>query len=224
MRSRIETERLFKMESSDISEDDQFIADINQFLLALDNNHNLSEDSTEVDTISLDALFSGKVDFANQIPAAVGDKFETDVVEDPTFGGLMPNWTPEILKAKMKKENLVSSDSMDGAVDVKGATNWKQSGWLGYFYIPNRTDPNNFWMYHMYLKWVYFYSSSPADIWFFRQTGKNSDGTLKGDWFWTKKSIFPNLFRQTDNAWFYLMPNGQGFKQWNNTSWIDADI
>ena len=224
MRSRIETERLFKMESSDISEDDQFIADINQFLLALDNNHNLSEDSTEVDTISLNALFSGKVDFANQIPAAVGDKFETDVVEDPTFGGLMPNWTPEILKAKMKKENLVSSDSMDGAVDVKGATNWKQSGWLGYFYIPNRTDPNNFWMYHMYLKWVYFYSSSPADIWFFRQTGKNSDGTLKGDWFWTKKSIFPNLFRQTDNAWFYLMPNGQGFKQWNNTSWIDADI
>ena len=224
MRSRIDTERLFKMESADVSDDDEFIADINQFLSALDNNHNLSDDGTEVDMINLNALFSGKVDLVNQSPAAVGDKFETDVVNDSTFGGLMPNWTPEILKAKMKEENLVSSDSMDGAVDIKGAKNWKQSGWLGYFYIPNRTDPNNFWMYHMYLKWVYFYSSSPADIWFFRQTGKNSDGTLKGDWFWTKKSIFPNLFRQTDNAWFYLMPNGQGFKQWNNTSWIDADI
>lgn len=226
MRSRIGVERLFKMESSDINEDDQFIADINQFLSALDHHHNLSDDGTEVDIINLDALFSGKVDLANQIPAAVGNKFESDVVNDATFSNLMPNWTPAILKAKMADENLVSSDSMDGAVDVQGASKWKQTGWLGYFYIPNRTDPTKFWMYHMHLNWIYFSASSPADIWFFRQTSNNSDGTPKGAWFWTKKSIFPNLFRQTDNAWFYLMPNGQGFKKWNKTSfsWIDVDL
>ena len=82
-------------------------------------------------------------------------------------------------------------------------SNWNQSNWLGYFYLPTRADTGNFWMYHACLGWVYLLSSSPSDG-LFRE---NSQAGL-----WTKKSTFPYLYDKTANL--YLTDSGSAMG-WN---------
>ena len=106
MRTRLDQEMLFEMSSSDVADDDILRDDLNEFLKALDNQHNLSDNETNTtDMIMLNSLFESKFDPVNSIPAVVGDKFESDEFSDPTFGGIMPNWTSEILKQKLKDED-----------------------------------------------------------------------------------------------------------------------
>ena len=211
MRTRLDQEMLFEMSSSDVADDDELRNDLNEFLKALDDQHNLSDDQTNSsDMIMLSRLFESKFDPVNSIPAVVGDKFESDEFPDPTFGGIMPNWTKSILKQKLLEEELIADDALEGSTEVEGAANWSQSNWLGYFYIPFKENPNRFWMFHEKLGWVYFESNSPASIWlFFSKTQ---------DWLWTKKSVYPYLFSDENQSWLYLMSDGS-FKLWMGDSW-----
>ena len=43
-----------------------------------------------------------------------------------------PNWTQSIVSQKAKDANLITNDPIEGAADVKGAPNWKKTGWLGF--------------------------------------------------------------------------------------------
>ena len=211
MRTRLDQSLLFEMSSSDVPEDDEFRNDLNDFLSALDNNHNLSEDETiSEDIISLSALFNSHFDPVRSIPAVIGDKFESNDFPDPTFGGLMPNWTSSILLKKLNDEGLIADDVLEGSTEVEGAPNWNQSNWLGFFYIPFRNNPNKFWMYHQNLQWVYFESNGPSNIWlFFSETG---------DWLWTRKSAFPYLYSNNLENWLYLKQDGE-MLFWNDSSW-----
>lgn len=211
MRTRLDQEMLFEMSSSDLADDDQLRSDLNEFLLALDNQHNLSDDSNNnQDMIYLYSLFDSKFDPVNSMPPVVGDKFESSDFKDPTLGGIMPNWNSSLLQDKLIEAELLANDVLEGSTAVSGASNWSQSNWLGAFYIPYKTSPNQFWMFHQNLKWVYLNSSSPSNIWlFFSSTG---------DWLWTKKSIYPYLYSNGLSSWLYLQTNGT-LLRWNSSSW-----
>ena len=211
MRTRLDQEMLFEMSSSDVADDDKLRSDLDEFVKALDDQHNLSDDiANNTDTIMLNSLFESKFDPVNSIPAVVGDKFESDEFPDPTFGGIMPNWTKDILEKKLLDAELIAKDALEGSTQIEGAPNWSQSNWLGAFYIPFKTNPSQFWMYHSNLDWVFFNSQTPSSIWFFF--------TKTGDWLWTKKSVYPYLFSNGLNNWLYLRSDGE-LLFWNNSSW-----
>ena len=211
MRTRLDQEMLFEMSSSDVADDDELRNDLNEFLKALDDQHNLSDDQTNnTDMIMLSRLFESKFDPVNSIPAVVGDKFESDEFPDPTFGGIMPNWTSDILKQKLIDDDLLAEDALEGSTQIEGAPNWNQSNWLGAFFIPAKTNPNQFWMYHMSLKWIFFNSEGPSNVWFFF--------SKTGDWLWTKKSVYPYLYSDKLDNWLYLRSDGE-LLFWSNSTW-----
>ena len=84
-----------------------------------------SSNESKTDAFHLHKFFSSKVDLADALPPAVGNKFESAEVADPTFGGLLPYWTNETLKAKMQKNDLLANDSIEGAKAIPGSSNWK---------------------------------------------------------------------------------------------------
>lgn len=100
--SRLGTEeRLFSLGSEDLNEESDFKGDLDELYLALHSNHNLREDGSTTDTLSLSNFFAGQVDIPTLLPELVGDQFETDQVSDPTLGGLFPNWDQARISALM---------------------------------------------------------------------------------------------------------------------------
>ncbi len=80
------------MFSSGLADDDQLRSDLNEFLLALDNQHNLSNDSNNnQDMIKRYSFFDSKFDSVNSMPLVVGEKFESSSFKDQTLSGIMPN-------------------------------------------------------------------------------------------------------------------------------------
>ena len=211
---RIAEQRFFNLSNEDLEAEEQFRQDLDHALASFDYQYDMnSSNDSKTDAFHLQKFFSSKVDLAAALPPAVGNKFESAEVTDPTFGGLLPYWTNETLKGKMQKSDLLANDSIEGAKAVPGASNWNQSNWLGYFYLPARTDTGNFWMYHRSLGWVYLSSSSPSDVWLFRESSQA--------WLWTKKSTFPYLYEEKTKSWFYLTQTGS-LMQWDGTTWIDS--
>ena len=215
MKLRLGQSRLLEMTTDDLDDELELRSDLEEFLLALDNNHNL-DDSSNQDIISLNSFFAGKFDPGIQLPEAVGEKFVTSEVTDPTFGGLLPNWTQSIVAQHAKDEDLVTNDAIAGAVEVKGAPNWKKAGWLGYFYAPNRQQGSNeFLMFHGLLGWSYVKADSPTNIWIYYFDSK--------EWFWTKTSEFPNIYRSNDQNWYYPYAYKK-FYMWSSNSWNSVNL
>jgi Leucine-rich repeat (LRR) protein len=211
---RIAEKRFFNLSTEDIAAEEQFRKDLDHALASFDYQYDMnSSNAYKTDAFHLNKFFSSKVDLATVLPSAVGNKFESAEITDPTFGGLLPYWTSETLKEKMQKSDLLTSDSLEGAKAVPGSSNWNQSNWLGFFYLPARTDTGNFWMYHASLGWVYLSSSSPSDVWLFRESSQA--------WLWTKKSTFPYLYEEKAKSWFYLTQTGS-LMQWDGTTWVDS--
>ena len=211
---RIAEKRFFNLAAEDLEKEAKFREDLNHTLASFDYQYdmNTSNDS-KTDAFHLGSFFASKVDLSQALPAPVGNKFESSEISDPTFGGLLPYWTNETLKEKMQEADLLATDSLEGAKEVPGASNWNQSNWLGYFYLPTRTDTGNFWMYHASLGWVYLSSSSPSDVWLFRESSQT--------WLWTKKSTFPYLYEEKTKSWLYLTHTGN-LMQWDGTAWTDS--
>jgi hypothetical protein len=61
----------------------------------------------ESETIDLSQFFAGKLDLATLLPQSVGNNFTTDEVTDPTFGGMLPNWTQRRVSERMQADGLV---------------------------------------------------------------------------------------------------------------------
>ncbi|MBT3666891.1 MAG: hypothetical protein HN548_05370 [Opitutae bacterium] len=210
LRYRIAEKRFFNLNNSDLTEEEQFRSDLDDIMISLDYRIDLNNSESQNDVLHLKNFFQGKVDLSDAMPSAVGNKFESSTVNDPTFGGVVPFWTAATLKQQLEQANLVASDAIEGVTEVENAPNWKQSNWLGYFYIPTRTDSNKFWMYHLRLGWVYFSSSSPANIWLYHQSSSS--------WLWTKKSSFPYLYNDSEKTWHYLLESGKMIK-WEGKEW-----
>ena len=204
--------RFFNLSAEDLIQEAQFRLDLGHALASFDYQYDMNtSNSSQKDAFHRSKLFGSKVDLASALPPAVGNKFESSQVSDPTFGGLLPYWTSDALEAKMQKEDLLATDSLEGAKAIPGATNWLQSNWLGAFYVPTRTNTQQFWMYHASLGWVYLSSSSPSDIWLYRQSAST--------WLWTRKSTFPYLYEETGKVWFHISASGE-LKKWNGGEWV----
>jgi uncharacterized repeat protein (TIGR02543 family) len=212
---RIAEKRFFNLATEDLEEEEKFRQDLDHALASFDYQYDMNaSDGSKTDAFHLGSFFSSTVDLSQALPAPVGNKFESSDISDPTFGGLLPYWTNDTLKEKMQKADLLATDSIEGAKEVPGSSNWNQSNWLGYFYLPARTETDNFWMYHAYLGWVYLSSSSPSDIWLFQESANA--------WLWTKKSTFPYLYDDKAKAWLYLTSSGKLMK-WNGEQWEEQE-
>ena len=99
-------DRLFSLASEDLSEESDFKGDLDELYLALDSSHNLKEDGSTTDTLSLSNFFAGQVDIPTLLPELVGDQFKTDQISDPTLGGLFPNWDQARISALMLDAEL----------------------------------------------------------------------------------------------------------------------
>ena len=212
---RISEKRFFNLATEDLAEEEKFRQNLDHALASFDYQYDMNtSNSSKTDAFHLGSFFSSKLDLSEAIPTPVGNKFESSEINDPTFGGLLPYWTNDTLNEKMLKADLLANDSIEGAKAVSGASNWNQSNWLGYFYLPTRTDSTSFWMYHTYLGWVYLSSSSPSDIWLFQENTSS--------WLWTKKSTFPYLYDQNEKAWLYLTNSGN-VMEWSGEQWDQRD-
>ena len=85
---------LFFLEESDKPDEEEFLKDLEELESALSGVYELLEDGElagEGVKVDLSALYSGKVDFRELLPDAIGDKLNGDMLTDPTLGGLFPD-------------------------------------------------------------------------------------------------------------------------------------
>tara|TARA_X000000950_G_scaffold64430_1_gene78984 strand:+ start:515 stop:2758 length:2244 start_codon:yes stop_codon:yes gene_type:complete len=150
--SRLGTEdRLFSLASEDLSEESDFKEDLDELYLALDSSHNLKEDGSSTDTLSLSNLFAGQVDIPTLLPELVGDQFETDQVSDPTLGGLFPNWDQARISALM----------LDAELSIPQPTGWMWFDSYPWVY----SHEENSWIYLMPYNSKLLYFSVKHNAW-----------------------------------------------------------
>lgn len=150
--SRLGTEdRLFSLASEDLSEESDFKGDLDELYLALDSSHNLKEDGSSTDTLSLSNFFAGQVDLASLLPELSGDQFETDQVSDPTLGGLFPNWDQARISALM----------LDAELSIPQPTGWMWFDSYPWVY----SHEENSWIYLMPYNSKLLYFSVKHNAW-----------------------------------------------------------
>ena len=94
-----------------------------------------------------------------------------------------------------------------GAKDLGGG--WKYLGWFGFFYTDSFP-----WVFHQTLGWLHPSGSSMKNIWFY-------DIAMKTFW-WTSQTLYPYIYRSSDNAWLYYEPgtsNPRRFYNYSTKSW-----
>ncbi|MAK45986.1 MAG: hypothetical protein CMI24_01810, partial [Opitutae bacterium] len=92
--------------------------------------------------------------------------------------------------AKMAEDN--SKEKSDEIDDGAGGKDWVSSDWFG-SYKPYE----NQWAYHFELGWIFLPNKQKGGIWLWRE----SHG-----WLWTRKGIWPFLWRNDTGNWIYLLP------------------
>ncbi|MFL2938964.1 MAG: hypothetical protein ACJZ7A_07700 [Opitutales bacterium] len=144
-------DRLFSLASEDLSEESDFKGDLDELYLALDSSHNLKEDGSTTDTLSLSNFFAGQVDLASLLPELSGDQFETDQVSDPTLGGLFPNWDQARISALM----------LDAELSIPQPTGWMWFDSYPWVY----SHEENSWIYLMPYNSKLLYFSVKHNAW-----------------------------------------------------------
>ena len=88
-----------------------------------------------------------------------------------------------------------------GATGLGGG--WYYLPWFGYFYATPAIS--NAWIYHSTLGWLYPFGSSTDSVWFW-------DVDMSA-FLWTSQSIYPFMYRASDQTWLYYAP-GISSPQW----------
>lgn len=97
-------DRLFALSINDLEDE----ADFRSALLELESSFAGPFSFEEGgDRIDLSRLFAGEVDLANLLPENKNDKFTTDQISDPTFGGLFPDWTQRRVSDEIEEAELL---------------------------------------------------------------------------------------------------------------------
>ena len=68
---------------------------------------------------------------------------------------------------------------------------WRESDWFGTF-LPHKSG----WIYHQSIGWLYAHPGKEDDFWLWSREFK---------WIWTKKGIYPFLFRNNSSNWLYIL-------------------
>lgn len=94
----------------------------------------------------------------------------------------------------------------EGAIDY--GNGWKWLTWFGYF---NTGSPP--WIYHEQLGWLYPFGTSLASIWFW--------DPQMNSFLWTSQTVFPFLYRASDNSWLYYAEwsSPPGFYNFTTQKW-----
>ena len=96
--------RLFVLSQMDLDEEAEFREALLEMESALSGPHAFEEDG---DRIDLSRLFSGQVDLATILPESKKDKFVSDQLDDPTMGGLLPDWTQRRVSDEIEEADLL---------------------------------------------------------------------------------------------------------------------
>lgn len=235
---RMSLPRLFNMDENELANEEEFFAELEKY------KSEVSKTSHKIDVenfddfvgdkaiVNPDAFFSGKFDPINQMPRSeagflniLGNDFISDKVDDPTFGGVFPNWTQDYFTQKMLDWGILDTNAspMNSTKKFLNSDNWKSSGWLGYFYRPSNqpsfkdennqsivSDESRFLAYHQYLGWIWVDARSNSEVWIYRFADDKSGGY----WLWTKPTLFPYIYLLEEERWNYMMPGGQ-LLQWD---------
>ena len=97
-------DRLFVLSLDDLSEEAEFRTALTDLENALNGPYLFEEDGDQVD---LSRLFAGQVDLASLLPASKKDKLTTDQFDDPTMGGLLPDWTQRRVSDEIEEAELL---------------------------------------------------------------------------------------------------------------------
>ena len=82
-------------------------------------------------------------------------------------------------------------------------SNWYESSWLGtYMYTDNK------WLYHRRLGWLFVYSLSGGDYWFWDAKSE--------DWLWTNEAFFPWVFSNSRLGWIYFNLSSEKVRFFNH--------
>ena len=226
--TRIGVDSLFKLDPDDVADKNETTADLEEFKSAIQSDsYTMEDDDFEGDKkiINPNAFFAGKVDPMKQLPqseakflSVIGDKFTTDLVEDPTFGGFLPHWDQTYFKQKLLDWEMLDTNASPTSTtkEVSSQSKWSYSGWLGYLHIPKEQSENAFYAYHQYFGWIYMIPQNSSSVWIVNI----NDNKEKNEWLWTKPTIFPFIYNHTLKTWYYLADgtNGKFLYTWNSTS------
>ena len=96
--------RLFVLSMQDLADEADFREALLDMESALSGPHAFEEDG---DRIDLSRLFSGQVDLATILPESKKDKFVSDQLDDPTMGGLLPDWIQRRVSDEIEEADLL---------------------------------------------------------------------------------------------------------------------
>ena len=85
--------RLFVLSSMDLEEEADFLKNLQELENSLSGPSDLFGDGEDTEMVDLSVLLGGKVDLSDLLPENVDDQFSTYEFEDPTMGGLFPDFT-----------------------------------------------------------------------------------------------------------------------------------
>jgi hypothetical protein len=211
IKKRVNQPFLFTLDEWDLADEEETSKDLKEFQTSISQtSYTMEDDEFEGNfaIINPDAIFSGKFDPINQLPqsdagylSVIGDTFTSHEVDDPTFGGVFPNWTQDYLKNKMIEWEILdynaSPFSSAKTVPNSSSTPWSHSGWFGYFLKPaTQTDDDQFWAYHQHFGWIFVISQNSSSVWVY-----HPDEDI---WIWTGPTLFPFLYNYSSKQWQFL--------------------
>jgi hypothetical protein len=228
IKKRLSEPSLFSLDPGDLEDEAEFSADLTEFKSAVYQTTYSIEDNDEFQgnfaVINPDAFFTGQFDPINQLPqsdagylSVIGDTFTSHEVDDPTFGGVFPNWTQDYLKNKMIDWEMLDDNasplSSVKSVPSSNSSAWSHSGWFGYFLKEsNPVNEEKFWAYHQHFGWVYIASLNTSSVWLYNPIQKA--------WIWTAPILFPYLYNYSSNQWQFLLDDkiltwDEASRSWN---------
>ena len=94
-------------------------------------------------------------------------------------------------------------------VDKKTAEypNWKNLNWFGYYY-----EADNGWVYHADFGWIYPKGKGSYDNWIYFPAYK--------DWIWTCREVYPYVFSEKEQGWYYYDAQRKLFYNFSRGDWI----
>ena len=104
-------DRLFVLSSVDLKEEADFLKNMQEFENSLIGPCNLFGDEEDAEMVDMSALLGGKVDLSKLLPENVDDQFSTYEFEDPTMGGLFPNFTNQRILDEFGEYDLFFMDA-----------------------------------------------------------------------------------------------------------------
>ena len=161
---RVGVDSLFTFNEEDRDKDNT-TADLAEFKSALTSQSYTMDDGDFIGDKAVinPVLFFLEGSIINQLPqseagflSVIGDKFTTDLVEDPTFGGFLPHWDQAYFKQKLLDWEMLDTNASPTSTtkEVSSQSKWSYSGWLGYLHIPKGQEENAFYAYHQYFGWI----------------------------------------------------------------------